>query len=388
MRTLTAAASVLALTSGLAVAGGIDRSGQNIGIMFEPGRVVEFSFGRIDPSVSGTDLPLGPLPGGGDTGNVGNAYNLFALSYKYDINEKVSFAMIADQPFGADILYGPGSVNLGGTLADAKTVALTGLFRYKMSGGWSMHGGLRAQQAQGDIGLSGWAYGPPAGNPLGLPASPLNGYAVSLDNDWALGYVVGAAYEKPEIAMRIALTYNSKITHSMPTTETVRGAVVATGETTDVSTPESVNLDFQTGIAKDTLLFGQVRWANWSQFQVSPSFFDAVVAGSNSSLVDIDDTTTWTLGIGRRFTPVWSGSISFTYEKEGDPLVSPLSPTNGRTGVTLAAIYTKDKVKVTTGVSYVALGDAQAETGTPDVARADFTDNYAVGFGMRVAYTF
>lgn len=380
MRTITASASLLALTSGLATAGGIDRSGLGMGILFEPGRVVEFSYGRIDPSVSGTDLPLqtpfGTLPGGSSTGSVANGYNLFALSYKYDINSKMSFAMIADQPFGADILYGPTSVNLGGTTADAKTVALTGIFRYKMNNGFSVHGGLRAQQANGDIGLGGLAYG------------GLNGYYVSLDNDWALGYVVGAAYEKPEIAMRIALTYNSKITHAMPTTESLRGAVVATNETTDVSTPESVNLDFQTGIAKDTLLFGQVRWANWSQFQVSPAFFDSVVAGSNSSLVDIDDTTTWTLGVGRRFTDVWAGSISFVYEKEGDPLVSPLSPTNGRTGVTLAAVYTKDKVKVTTGISYVALGDAQAETGTPDTARADFTDNYAVGFGMRVAYTF
>ena len=33
---------------------------------------------------------------------------------------------------------------------------------------------------------------------------------------------------------------------------------------TPIDPPQSVNLDFQTGIAKDTLLFGQIRWVDWS----------------------------------------------------------------------------------------------------------------------------
>lgn len=381
MRIIGATASALALTAGMAAAGGIDRSGQSIGIIFEKGRVVELSFGRIDPSVDGTDLPVPvapgfALPGGAPSGNVADAYTQFGLSYKYDINDKTSFAMIIDQPFGADILYGTSSANLGGTRADASSIAVTGLFRYKINEAFSVHAGLRAQRAEGEIDLRGRVYG------------PLNGYSVALDPNWALGYAVGMAYEKPEIALRVALTYNSKITHTFDTTESFRGTTVATGGTTDVDTPESINLDFQTGIAKDTLLFGQVRWTNWSRFQISPAFFDASVPGANSSLVEVDDATTWTLGVGRRFSPVWSGSISFSYEKEGDPLVSPLAPTNGRKGVTLAAVYTKDNLKVTTGINYTRLGDAQPETGTPDTARANFTDNDSVGIGVRVAYTF
>ena len=110
--------------------------------------------------------------------------------------------------------------------------------------------------------------------------------------------------------------------------------------------------------------------------------------GVEGGLVELEDTTTYTIGVGRKFTENWSGSVSVMYEPDGDDLVSPLAPTNGRKGVTLAAIYTQDSFKVTTGVSYVKLGDAYAETGTPDEARARMSGNHAWGVGVRVGYHF
>ncbi len=38
--------------------------------------------------------------------------------------------------------------------------------------------------------------------------------------DSSLGYVMGAAIEKPEIAMRVALTYHSKVSHDVTIVET------------------------------------------------------------------------------------------------------------------------------------------------------------------------
>jgi long-chain fatty acid transport protein len=361
MRKAALLACVGIAAAGSVQAGGIDRSGQGLGNLFEPGRQFELSFGYVSPSVSGVDLL------GGQTGNVAADYSQFALSYKQDINDRLSFGVIVDQPFGADILYGSGSPLLGGTSAEAETLALTGVLRYKFDGGFSVHGGLRAQRASGEITLSGLAY------------AGLNGYNVVLDNDVALGYLVGVAYERPDIALRVALTYNSAITHKFDTTQTILPAATVP---TEVETPQSLNLDFQTGIAKDTLLFGQIRWADWSSFLIDPEFFPG------NGLVELDDTVTWTLGVGRRFNENWSGSISFQYEKEGDPLVSPLAPTNGRVGVTLAGVYTKDNMKITTGINYTSVGDAQPETGTPDTARANFTGNSSVGIGVRVAYSF
>ena len=92
--------------------------------------------------------------------------------------------------------------------------------------------------------------------------------------------------------------------------------------------------------------------------------------------------------MGRKFTENWSGSVSFAYEKEGDRLVSPLAPTTGRQGVTLAAVYNQNNWKITTGISYVKLGDADPETGTPDQKRAEIRDSDALGFGIRIGYRF
>ncbi|MGQ0566673.1 MAG: OmpP1/FadL family transporter [Gemmobacter sp.] len=366
MKHLATAAGLVALSAGAASAGGIDRSGQGIGILFEKGRVVELSFGSVSPSVSGNDVAAF---GGGPSGQVADNYVQFSLSYKQDLNDKLSLALIMDQPFGADILYGPGSVALGGTRAYAETIATTALLRYKFTENFSVHGGIRAQRASGEIDLRGLAYG------------LLNGYSVQLDNDIGFGYSVGVAYERPEIALRVALTYNSKVKHEF---DTVQNIIPISPTVTEVETPQSVNLDFQSGIAKDTLIFGQIRWVDWSAFKIDPPGFPS------DGLVDLDDTTTYTIGVGRRFNENWSGSISFTHEPAtGDDLVSPLAPTNGRNGVTLAAVYTKDNMKITTGINYTEVGDAMPETGTnPDVARADFRDNTSVGIGVRVAFTF
>ena len=366
-RILMASVAVFAAASG-AMAGGIDRSGQGLGALFEKGRYLELSFGLASPSVSGTDVLSGP------TGDVAGTYSQLGFSYKYDINGQLSMALNIDQPFGADILYGTTSPMLGGTLAKADAYAVTGVLRYKLNEAFSVHGGLRMQHAKGDIRLQGLAYG------------PVSGYNVNLAGDWAPGYLVGVAFEKPEIALRVALTYNSAIKHNFDTIERVGPVQVAPGSETDVELPQSVNLDFQTGVAKDTLVFGQIRWADWSAFQINPVWFTGVTGGG---LVELEDTVTYTLGVARRFNENWAGSFSLNYEGKGtDDLVSPLAPTNGRIGATIGAVYTMDNMKITAGINYTKIGDARPETGTPDTARASMTGNHAVGVGIKVGWSF
>ena len=360
-RILLATAATLAAAS-VAQAGGIDRSGQGLGALFEKGRYFELSFGLASPTVEGRDVAAQP------TGDVAGTYSQLAFSYKYDINDKLSMAVNLDQPFGADILYGPTTPVLGGTLAKADAYALTGILRYKFNDNFSAHGGLRMQRAEGNIRLQGAAYG------------PLSGYNVNLDGDWAPGYLVGVAYEKPEIALRVALTYNSAIKHEMDTTQS---APFPSGTVTEVETPQSVNLDFQTGVAKDTLVFGQVRWADWSSFLIDPVGFPG------NGLVELEDTVTYTLGVARRFNESFVGTFSLNYEGKGtDDLVSPLAPTNGRLGATLGAIYTVDNMKITAGINYTRVGDARPETGTPDTARASMTGNSVIGVGVKVGWSF
>lgn len=369
MQRMTMALAALTVTTGLAHAGGIDRSGQDNAILFEPGRAMELSFGSVMPKVSGTDIATGAK-----IGNVAADYTQLSFGYKADLTDTLSYSLTLDSPFGADVAYGgsPFASSLGGTTALARTTALTGLVRYKVGGNVSVFGGPRIQQADAHVDLRGLAYG------------PFNGYSVDLSSNTAVGYVVGAAYEKPEIALRVALTYNSAITHKFDTLETVGPVTVGTAPT-KVDTPQSINLDFQTGVAANTLVFGQIRWVEWSAFRLDPAFFTSKAGGG---LIALKDTTTFTLGVGRKFSDAWSGAFSVTYEKPGAKLVSPLAPTTGQIGATLAAVYTVNNMKITAGINYTELGDADPETGTPDTARARFTGNSAVGVGVKVGFTF
>jgi long-subunit fatty acid transport protein len=361
-------AALAAMAASGVTAGGIDRSGQDYSLLFEPGTAVRIEFGSVSPSLSGRDKLGNPIA------NVGRDFTQTQVGFKSDVNARLSYGLILDQPYGADVAYGGSSATtmFGGTSAQAESAGMTALLRYKFNERMSVHGGLKAQSASANVTLRGLAYG------------GLSGYNVALAEDNALGYVVGAAYEIPEIKLRAALTYSSAITHDFATVEKLGTTTIGTSTTT-VETPQSVNLDLQSGVAKDTLVFGQIRWVDWSSFRLDPKVFTPLAKGG---LIDLEDTTTYTLGVGRRFNDSWAGLFSLSYEAAGDPLVSPLAPTTGLFGATIGAVYTHEKMKVTFGVNYTQLGDASPETGTPDVARADFSDNDAVGFGLRLDYTF
>lgn len=372
-----AATTALVASSSVAYAGGLDRSGQPIGVIFEDGNVVEFSFGFTQPSVDGTDLATtAPI------GNVADDFVTASVAAKYQFNDKLSFAFIIDEPYGSDVTY-PGSrltTSLGETSAVIDSTAYTALARYKFDQNWSVHGGARYQQISANITLGGGAY------------SGLNGYNAAFAKGGEWGYVIGAAYELPEIALRIALTYNSEITHDLDTVETNVPILGTVTGVTEVTAPESLNLNFQTGVAANTLLFGSVRYARYSDTIVSPTGFDTVVGATTSgdSLSDLDDSVDFEVGIGRRFNDKWSGSLAIGYQSDGDDdLVSPLAPTNGTKYISLGARYNlNEKITVSGGVRYTALGDALPETGTPDVARGDFSNNSAISAGFKIAYKF
>ncbi|MHA3913632.1 OmpP1/FadL family transporter [Halovulum sp. GXIMD14793] len=347
-------------SSSMAVAGGLDRSGQSISPLFEEGRYAEFSLGAVMPSVDGTSAAiLGSEP----TGNVANAYFPLGAAFKGDINDRLSYALIFDQPFGASVSY-DGTIAFDGTNATATSYALTALMRYKFNEGFSVYGGPVLQSISADVNLSGGAYG------------GLNGYDVSFDPSFGVGFAAGAAYERKDIALRVALTYRSEIKHESDTTQSV-----APPSTTDITSPQSVNLDFQTGVAPKTLLFGSVRWVNWDGFAIRPT------ALMGNALVEYDsDTFTYALGLGRKFTEKWSGAVQVGYEAGTGGLSSTLGPTDGFLSLGVGATYTMDNMKITGGVRYVFAGDT--DTGVGGTQVGSFRDNSAIAAGVKVGFYF
>ncbi|MDO5528513.1 MAG: outer membrane protein transport protein, partial [Paracoccus sp. (in: a-proteobacteria)] len=371
MKKIIYGAAALALSTAPVLAGGIERANQSIGILFEEGNYAEAGIQLTRPSVSGRDVR------GDTTGNVAENYSALSFGYKHEFGNGLSAALIVDQPYGADIAYpADQSTVLGGTQANVSATAITGILRYKMENNFGVHGGIAVSRASGDVWLDGAAYG-------GLPVPPAPGvssYNATMESSTATGWLAGVSWERPDIAARVALTYYSHRDHDFDTTERFGSNQIDQSVTT-VRTPRAINLDFQTGVAADTLVFGQIRWVKWSEFEINPRSFVGITGGG---LVSLEDSTTYTLGVGRRFNENWSGSASMTYEPKGDVLVSPLAPTTGRVGVTLAGVYTQDNMKITTGINYTRLGDAQPQTRGD--ARAEMTGNSALSVGVRVGY--
>ncbi|MEQ9673464.1 MAG: hypothetical protein RLO10_03290, partial [Roseovarius indicus] len=167
MQKLTSTAAALALSAGAATAGGLDRSYTPIDLIFDDGSFTEISYGFTMPDLTGSDLLGNPIA------NVGNDFGVLGSALKMDFGEKLTFAVIADQPYGADTVYGgnPGATLLGGTFAKAETGSLTAILKYKITDRFSVYGGPRAVKADGTIRLSGLAYG------------ALNGYTVRFSSN-------------------------------------------------------------------------------------------------------------------------------------------------------------------------------------------------------------
>lgn len=377
MKTMIGIVVTLGICTASARAGGVDRSGQPIDILFEEGNVVELSFGHIRPRLTGTDTTVPPFTN--SIGNVAGNFSIPGLALKLKLTEKFSLGFVFDEPYGTDIKY-PGisaATALGGTSAEISSSAVTVAGRYKVTDNFSVHGGFRQQKLSADVALSGLAYG------------ALSGYNASFDDDTATGYLVGVAYEVPEIALRLALTYNSEIVHNSATQERVGTTVVSAPSVTEIVTPESFKLSFRTGVAADTLVFGSVRYARYEDTVVSPTFFDANVdpATSGNSLVNIGNSIDYEIGVGRRFTEKLSGSVALGYQTAEDYANSPLDPKQQTRYVSLGASYQiTDDVKLSGGLRYSMFNASNPVTA--GVPRARFADNSATSVGLRMSYSF
>lgn len=347
---LVSAACAATVAAGAAHAGGIERRGDPSQILFEEGnQYLEFSVTHVAPNVSGTNTTAAPV---GATGNITESYQNWAFGYKHELNDKITLAFVLDEPVGADVNYDTAGAFFSGSSASVDSIAATALMKYQFTDRFSAYGGLKLQGLSGAITVQPFGGGP---------------YVLNVDKDYQLGYLVGAAYEVPEIAMRVALTYESEIEHEFRDNS---------GNPFKVKTPQSVTLHAQSGIAANTLLFGSIRWREWTEFNVSPPEFPANPIASGTS-----DIWTYTLGVGRKFSDKWSGAFSLGYEKDNGDVVGNLSGTDGYWSYGVAAIYQGEGYKITTGVRYIDLGSANTNV-------ANFSGNDAVAVGMKVGWTF
>lgn len=485
-------------------AAALDRSGQSTAAFFQKGNYAEIGVSGLMPKVSGVDSAGNAVP------EMAEDYEMLSAALKFEVSPESSFAIIYDQPFGAaaeytgqnrfvaennnfsDALAVPNAVIgvTGRTTVEVDSHNATFLYGYQPIPDVTLFGGPAIQSISGELNLRGPNY------------SSLNGYTAKLQQDNRLGYVGGFAFEKPDIALRLAVTYRSEIEHRLKTSEAIAlpAAVLArlTGVTnqlngviaqlngvnvrlaevngtlaqvnaglaqvqaglaadptntallaqqttllgnqaqlqagqaqlvagqgqlqagqaqlqagqaalagqnavisqlpsqssskTEITTPQSVNIDFQTGIMADTLAFANIRWVNWESFGVKPELFKQVTslqfAGGLNVVDYAEDQWSATVGVGRKLHPQLSGSVSVGWDSGAGNPITTLGPTEGFWNVGLGARYSPvENIDVSLGIKYFLLGDAEAKVSSGTIV-GNFEDNDALAIGFKVGYHF
>ena len=351
-----------------AAQGGLDRLTPETRILFQEGRYFEMSWAAVSPDLNGSGGLFDPANQG--TGDILESYDQWGFGLKTDLNERSSLTLLLDQPFGANTLY-PAIPTSGysGTLADVDSNELSAIVRRKIGDdGFSAYSGIRLQSIEGQVAF-------PFATAFGFPGP----FDVDVDRGEGVGFMAGAAFEIPDILLRASLTYYSEIESTHDTLEVSGPLSIASR--TEVTTPQSINLDFQSGIAKDTLLLTSVRWVDWSKFSISTPLFSG---STGVPLIEYtEDFITYTGGIGRRVTDRFSFAFLVSYTPMTNEELTTLGPIDGRISYSLAPSYQlTENMNIAVGVTYVDLGGATNFAGTR------FDNGEAVAVGTRIGINF
>lgn len=412
LKTLTTAMILATVPMTGAFAAALDRSGQSISAFLQPGNYFEAGISVLDPDVSGKAISTA---GGGNLSDMGDDYYFPSAALKLQVTDHFSFGLIYDQPFGADAAYSTsdplvglntGLLHLNGeaTEVEVDTQSLSMIFGFQPNENFNIYAGPVYQTIKGNVQLRGAAYG--SANGLGL-------YNADLDEDGAVGWLAGFAYQIPEIALKTSITYRSEIDHKASAREYGQSNVLAFGGSSpvydvatdaNITTPQSVNLDFQTGIMANTVAFANVRWVNWKDFSIDLKQFGTVAdtlgalgqTPDNPNGFDIvgytDDQWSANVGVGRKFNDLWAGNVSVGWDSGAGNPISTLGPTEGYWNVGLGLQYSPTPATfIAGGVKYFWLGDAKAQVASnfgSDTYVAEFNDNDALAYGLKIGYKF
>lgn len=277
--------------------------------------------------------------------------------------------------------------NNEGTKVEVRTESITGILgaKFGQNKEFQVYGGPVAQRIKADVKLRGSAY------------SAATGYTAHISPDTDYGYIAGVSYSKPEIALKAALTYRSEIDHSSNIDETypvvaALGGEANQGNKLDITTPKSVNFDFQTGINPTTLATAKVRWVPWSDFAIVPPLYNDVSKISTQddkglALVSYDDDQ-WQveLGLAKRVAPALAISGTVGWDSGAGNPVTSLGPIEGYYSAGLGAKYNvTENWAISAGGKYLWFGDADGQIPTKQVV-SKFEDNDGFVLGVKLSY--
>ena len=380
------------LATGLAVglgatitlAEGLERANLDVGFMFNDGTVAEFGTGRVTPSLPATAAGLGL-----DSDSVAKSFTVSTFSTKMDIGDKISAGIwYTNNGNGVSLDYGTLTTPLldSGTIAaELNMPSLAALVTYNLSDNVSIIGGFKRVTVPGGASVTTFndtdndnTLGPNTSGafPGGDEDLPDQSQTWTLSDTSAAGAVYGLSYARSDIALRVTMLVEEAIDLSIDTTGT---GVIAANGTSTASIGDAVSFAFQTGIAENTLLYGNYRISKWKDNQVS-----VPTAVGLQQLSDFDDGDSWSLGVARRINDSLAVSVSYFSDPGDGNDASELSPTGGNRAITAGAkVGVMDNADLTLGATWSQRGDA-----TTASLGAELNKSIVTTLGAKLSYKF
>lgn len=329
LRSLLGASALSLAVVGTAGAGGLERGGYNIDLLFDPSQAaLDSSFTYVMPErkVKNVVSPLNAL-GYSTTADDSESYWVPRVGAKVGWND-VDCMVDYSEPWGAHTAPGAnwaGALSNVETKIDSENYAGTCSYKFNVGQGYfRVIGGAFYQELSGfktDL------FAPGISSPI--PGTDLFG-RVDLEGDgW--GWRTGVAYEIPDIALRASLVYNSEVDLGDVTGRLRVGPSAAPGLLQDLpiygnaTMPDSLELKLQSGIAPGWLAFGSIKWTDWSDLDrvaicptaTKPLGGCFIGSGLEVTSLDLNYRDGWTIsaGVGHSFNDQWSGAVQLTWDR-------------------------------------------------------------------------
>jgi long-subunit fatty acid transport protein len=386
MKIYLLATSSLMISGSLALAGGYELQTLDTSAMYEDGSFVSLSYASINSDLKGKDA-------GGTKVKTLKDQTLTNLAFKTQVGDfglgLTTYRSGAIQMNGSSNSTFTGNSIAGNYIPSANAELNTTAFlvNYNLNDSFSVIGGIK-NNALNSFNLT----------------SIYGSYDVSSKSNSA--YVVGSAFENPDIALRaeILLQPSSKI----KTTGTYTSAAVdfptaienmgytdipagVTGSfAATLNTPEMITLNFQSGIAADTLITGSIHQAKWKSSQVNVDVSTVVPAINTAAAVssDFSDSTKYSIGLARKFSSSLSGSVSYNQEVgSGSTSTSTFTMSNGSKSLNLGFRYSFEQANLSVGVSQTMFNDVTVDANAL-TSPIEYKNNTATTVGIKLSTNF
>ncbi|WP_230171340.1 outer membrane protein transport protein [Rhizobium sp. CECT 9324] len=384
--------------AGAAQAGGFARGDADTDIIYEDGTAVfRGGYTYVMPDrdydtvngVAGTD--------GAHTEN----YGVPSFAAKFRISDNFSCALTYTQPYGADSTYGTQAqaADRAADVAGGGILGIAGTSNAVRSAEFDTneYGGTCAVNfaaGKGDLYFIGGVFS------QSFDYKEVKDFGtLEMSDSSEFGYRLGAAYEIKEYALRAEVMYRSQIDHNADGTflnasPLLQGALgIPIGAYRSArgygSLPQSLELNLQSGIAPGWLVFGSVKWTDWSVLQSLNYTIDGIARGGVliPQTKDFFWRDGWTIsgGVGHTFTDTVSGALSLTWDRGVDTGADIMSDT-WTVGAGTLVKAGPGVLRLGGAVSYLTSGEQTVADGADFNATADGDWAYAVTASYKIAF--